>query len=246
MWVVVVGLLVRERRQRFRSLARILRPVPCVIDRLTEILHDLLALLGHSVGVGVLMAHHDDTFTVHAELDAESRVASLDVVNLAIEFVHSISVFSDHISVVGNLKVVSVNVLIILAALLPCVVDAILEPGNRLTKGFSSNKHVSGLGNLELISVLAEESSISVKSIDSLMKIRGGRVGRRSCLVAAVVLVIRIVVVEMLIKIRSVFTISVVILGLAGEGNGGQKSSCDFHCLHLRLKFIDEIFTRSL
>lgn len=173
-----------------RSVARNIWPVPCIIHWLTEILHDLLALLRQSVGVGVLVAHHDNAFTVDAEFETESRVARLKVVHLAIKLVHSVSVFRDLISVPLNLQVVSVNVLVIFTAFLPCVVDAILEAGNRLAKGFSSNKHVASLGNLELISVLTEESSIGVKCIDSMMKIRGGRVGRRSCLVATVMLVL--------------------------------------------------------
>ena len=109
--------------------------------------------------------------------------------DLAIELVHSVSVFRDHISVLLNLRVVLENVCVVLAAFLSCVVNAILEAGNRLTKGFSSNKHVASLGDLELISVLAEESSIGVKGINSLMKIWGSRVGRRSRLIATVVLV---------------------------------------------------------
>ena len=155
--------------------------------------------------------------------------------DLAIELVHSVSVVRDHISVRLNLQVVPVNVLVVLAAFLSCVVNAILEAGNRLTKGFSSNKHVAGLGDLELISVLAEESSIGVKGINSLMKIWGGRVGRRSRLIATVVLVFGITVVKVIVNFGMVFTILVVILVLAGICNSGQKNSSDFHCLHLRL-----------
>ena len=60
----------RERRKRFRSAARNSGPVPCVIDRLSEPAKDCLALLGKLLSVGVLVAHHDDSFAVDAELEA--------------------------------------------------------------------------------------------------------------------------------------------------------------------------------
>ena len=206
MWVVVVSSLVREGRKLSRGCARLVGPVPCVIDWRGKSTKDSLALLGEGVSVGVLVAHHNDSIAVDAELLAETSVARLKVVDLAIELVHSVSVFTDHVSVPLNLQIVSVNVLIVLAALLSRVVDSVLEAGDRLTEGFSSNKHVTGLGNLELVSVLTEESSIGVESINSLMKIRGGWVGWRSRLVATVMLMTLVIVIEMFVEIRSVFS----------------------------------------
>lgn len=196
----------RERRKLSGCLARLFRPVPCVLDWRGKSFKDGLALLGKSVSVGVLVAHHNDSLAVDAELLAEASVARLKVVDLAVELVHSVSVFTDHVSIPLDLQIVSVNVLIVLAAFLSRVVDSVLEAGDRLTEGFSSNKHVTGLGNLELVSVLTEESSIGVKSINSLMKIRGGWVGWGSRLVTTVMLMIRVIVIVMIVEIRSVFS----------------------------------------
>ena len=114
-----------------------------------------------------------------------------------------------------------INVLIVLATFLSCVVDTVLEACDRLAEGFSSNKHISSLGDLELISVLAEKSTIGIESIDSLMKIRCGRVGRRSCLIATIVLVTCISVIVMFVHCGLMFTIVVVVASLNGERDGG-------------------------
>lgn len=226
----------REGRKSSRRWARNVGPVPHEIDWRGKVLEDGCALLGESVSVGVLVAHHNNSIAVDAELLAQASVARLKVVDLAIELVHSVSVFIDHASVIFNLQIVPVNVLVVLAALLSCVVDSVLEAGDRLTEGFGSNKHVTGLGNLELVSVFTEESSISVESINSLMKIRSCWVGWGSSLIATVMRVLVVIVIVMLVEIGSVFTVLVSVLGFDGEGDSGKKKSCgSFHGLLFRL-----------
>ena len=152
----------------------------------------------------------------------------------AIKSVESISVISDGLSVPGDLLVVVVDGGVVLADLSAGVVDAVLEAGDGLADGLSADEHVAGLGNLELISVLTEESTVSVESIDGLVEIGSSRVSWRGSAVTTIVLMGVIVVVEMIVQIVVGVLASVVVV----TGNGGSSdkgSGNNSHCLQLSL-----------
>lgn len=48
-----------------------------------------------------------------------------------------------------------------------------LKTLDSLTKSFGTNKHVTSLGDLKLISVLTEQGAIGIKRIDSFIKLGG-------------------------------------------------------------------------
>lgn len=114
------------------------------------------------------MAHHNESLTVDSELNVELTVASLKVVDASIKSVESVSVFSDLNSVPSDVLIVVINALVVLSDFVSSVVDAVLEARNGLTEGFGTDEHVTCFGNLELVSVLTEESTVSVESTDSL------------------------------------------------------------------------------
>lgn len=124
------------------------------------------------------MAHHDESFTVDGELVVEITVTGLEVVNTAVKGVKSVSVLSDLLSVPGDLLIVVINSLIILRNLSSGVMNAVLKAGDRLTESLGTNEHVASLSNLELVSVLTEESAVGVESTDCLLEVGGSGVGR--------------------------------------------------------------------
>ena len=232
--VVVVGLRVGEGRKRHGAWAIILRPVPGVVDGSGKSANDWLALLGDGLSVGVLVAHHDESLAVDGELVVELTISGLEVVDAAIESVESISVFSDGLSVPGDLLVVVVDGGVVLADLSAGVVDAVLEAGDGLADGLSADEHVAGLGNLELVSVLTEESTVGIESIDSRVEIGSSGVSWRGSAVATVVLMAVIVVVVMIVQ----FVVGVLAGIVVVTGNGGSSdkgSGNNSHCLQLSL-----------
>ena len=72
---------------------------------------------------------------------------------------------------------------------------------------------------MELISVLTEESTVSVESIDGLVEIGSSRVSWRGSAVTTIVLMGVIVVVEMIVQIVVGVLASVVVV----TGNGGSS-----------------------
>jgi len=121
-------------------------------------------------------------------------------VDAGLKTVKSISVLRNLVSVPGDISVVVINVGIIIAHLLSCVVDAMLEGSDRLTNSFSANEHVASLGNLKLVSVFTEQGTVSVESIDSFVEIGSSGVGRGCSAITAIVLVSGIVVIVVIIE----------------------------------------------
>lgn len=173
------------------------------------------------------MAHHNEGLTVNREFVVELTEARLKVVDASVKSVKSVSVLSDLNSVPGNLLIVVLNALIVRSDLSSGVVDAVLEGANGLTEGFGTNEHVTSLGNLKLVSVLTEESTVGVESTNSLLEVRGSGVcGGGSCL-TTVFGVRSIGVVVMTVDFLAV--VLIVLFGGDGgvnsEGGSGQEGS---------------------
>ena len=84
--------IVVEGREGGGSWAGCGGPVPGVSNGLGETANDGDALMGESLGVSVLMAHHDEGLTVDCESLLELGVAVLDVVHGTTESVELVSV----------------------------------------------------------------------------------------------------------------------------------------------------------
>ena len=199
--VVVVGKRVRERRQGLGAWAVHVWPVPDVGQRCVEDANDWLAFDGDGRSVGVLSAHHDESLSVDGKSSVKRAVASLEVVDFALEIDKSRSVLGNLVSVPLNLLVVLIDEIVVVLDAVPSIVDAVLQGSDGLTDGFSADEHVTGLGNLELVSVLTEQSSVSVERVHGLAEVRGGRVGWGSSRVSSVVVVNRVVVVVVVIQL---------------------------------------------
>ena len=213
----VVGLLMGEGREDGIGTALVLGEVPSVVDGLGETTDHGLALLGDSLSVGVLMAHHHDGFTVDGQLVVELRVATLEVGNAAVKDVEGLSVILNKLSVVGDVHVVVVDSLIVVTDGLAGFVHAFLELGDGLAESLSTDEHVSGLGNLELVSVFTEKGAVGVESIDGLGELRCVGVCGGGGLVATVVVVGGVVVIVMIVQLVVVVG-DLAVLAVVGVG----------------------------
>ena len=193
--------VVVEGREGSVSGAGDLRPVPGVSDGLGKTTDDGHALVGESLSVGVLVAHHNEGLAIDGQFLLELGVSVLDVVNGGTEGMKLVSVLLDLTLVVLNVGVVLIDGVIVVANMDLGVVDAVLEGSDGLTESLSADKHVAGLGDLELVAVLSEEGAVGVEVVNGLMEVRDGGVGRGSGLVSTVVMVISIVVIVMLIQL---------------------------------------------
>lgn len=102
-------------------------PVPCVVDRSRQSTNDGLALFGDLVGVGVLVAHHDEGFTVDGKLVAQTCVSDLQIVHCTIESVQSVSILRNLPSVPGNLLIIHIDARIVLGHSPVGRVDTVLQ-----------------------------------------------------------------------------------------------------------------------
>lgn len=218
--------VVMEGREGSISGAGHLRPVPGVSNRLGETANDGHALMGEGLGVGVLVAHHDEGLAINGKFLLELRVSALNVVHGGTKSVELVSVLLDLTLVVLNVGVVLIDGCIVLANMDLGVVDAILEGGDGCAEGLSADEHVSGLGDLELVAVLSEEGAVGVEVVNGLLEVGDGRVGRGGGLGTTVVMMLNIVVVVVVIQV-------VVRVGeaLSGGRSGDEKGSGEsFHC----------------
>ena len=124
---VVVRLGMWERRQVVVSVAGLVGPVPREIDRSSQPANDGLALFGDFVGVGVLVAHHDEGLAVDGKLVAEAGVADLEIVHGAIESIKSVPILRDLVSIPGDLLIVHVNLGVVIGHLPVGSVHAVLQ-----------------------------------------------------------------------------------------------------------------------
>ena len=163
-----------------------LGPVPLVVDGPGEATDDRKALIGDAAGEGVLVAQHDEGLSVDTELAVKLSVADLEIVDAVVELVEFSSVRDDLLSVVLDVGVVLVDVTVVVVDVDVGVSDAILKGGDRFTDSLSADKHVAGLGNLELISVLTEEGAVGIEGSDGLLKVGDLGVGGRRGLISTV------------------------------------------------------------
>ena len=236
--IVIGGLLLVVRKcvsegRKSRSLgAVVLGPVPGVRERSGKTSDDWHALVGDGRSVSILVAHHDDSLTVDGKLVGEVTISVLEVSNLTVESGETGAVLDDLSAVVLDVGVVLINITVVVVDVDSAVSETVLERGNGLADGLSSDKHVTGLGNLELISVLTEESTVGVESINGLVKLGGSRVSWRSGLSSTVMVMSGIVVI--VVSVRSVVRISMGVIGTLGidGSSGSSEHGCGkhFHC----------------
>lgn len=219
---VILSERVAEWRQSDVVATCVLGPVPGEIDGSRQLAKDGLALFGECVSVSVLVAHHDDSLTVDGKLSAQSSVSVLQLVNMGVQAVHSFSIFANHASVPVHLLVVGVELLVVISNMSVSSVHSILKARDRLSKSLSADKHVTGLSNLKLVSMLAEEGSVSVKGVDGFIEVRGSGVGWRGGSISTVVIVGCIIVIEVVIQVGEMLSI-LVHLGLLGERDGSEE-----------------------
>ena len=94
MWIVIVVIrgdllilwqrVVKGRKGRLAGII-LVRPVPIIADGLLEATNNRHALFRDRFGVGILVAHHDDSFTVNSQLVLQHPVSLLNFVDLADE-----------------------------------------------------------------------------------------------------------------------------------------------------------------
>ena len=221
---LVVRFLMGERREDGVRATLVLGEVPSVVDGLGETADHRLALLGDGLSVGVLMAHHHDGFTVDGKLVVELGVATFEVADAAVKDVEGLSVLLDELSVVRDVTVVAVDVLVVVSDGLAGVVDALLETSNGLTESFGTDEHVTGLGNLQLVSVLTEEGAVGIESIDGLGELRGVGVSGGGRLVATVMVMARVVVVVVIVQLVVIVGEVAMFLGASGVTLSGSGS----------------------
>ena len=119
----------------------------------------------------------------------------------AVKDMKSLPIILNQLSVISNILVIDINILVIAVDILAGGLHTLLKTLDSLTERLSSNQHISCLGNLELISMFTEKSTIRVESIDSLGELGSAGVGRRGGLVTTVVVVLTITIVVMFIKL---------------------------------------------
>ena len=227
--LLVVGKRVVEGREGVEAWAVRIGPVPLLGNRSSKSTNDGDALIGDGAGVSVLVAHHDKGLSVDGEEVVELSVARLEVGQTAIELVESVKVLNDLFAVVLNIGVVLVDVTVVVEDVDAGVSDTVLEGSDGLAESLSSDKHVSGLGNLELVSVLTEKGSVNVESIDSVVKIGNGWVRWGSGLGSTVMHVSGIGVIVVVVGLPSS-------LGFEGSGCADKKSSGKY--FHFKFCFV--------
>ena len=79
-WLVVVQLVV-EGGQRSIGSTLVGREVPCEVERSVQSANERLALAGNGLGVGVLVAHHNENLAVDAKFVVKGVVAVLNLTN---------------------------------------------------------------------------------------------------------------------------------------------------------------------
>ena len=147
------------------------------------------------------MAHHDDSFAIYWKSLVELVVALLQIVDAAIENVELFSVLCNQLSVIRNVLIVDIDVLVIAVNVLSGGLHTLLKTLDSFAKSLSANKHVTGLGNLQLISVLTEQRTVSVERIDSFGELGGIGVSGWSRLVTTVMVMGVIIIVVMIIEL---------------------------------------------
>ena len=91
MWIVIVVIrgdllilwqrVVKGRKGRLAGII-LVRPVPIIADGLLEATNNRHALFRDRFGVGILVAHHDDSFTINGQLVLQYLIMALKVSNL--------------------------------------------------------------------------------------------------------------------------------------------------------------------
>ena len=88
-----------------------------------------------------------------------------------------LSVFSNQLSVIINILIVDVDVLVIAVNKLTGGLNTCLKTRDSFTESLGSNKHITRLGDLKLISVLTEESTVRVESVHGFGELGSARIG---------------------------------------------------------------------
>jgi len=234
--VVRVGLELRagvvEGRQVGVVRARRRGEVPGEGEGCGQVADHALALVGDLLGVGVLVAHHDQDVAVHCQQFVEGVVTFFDLVDVMLDFRKFFLVVFEDLTGVGQHGQVPVDVFIVVLAVGTNVVQTPLDAFERRTQGLCGNEHVGGLANLQLVAVLSEERAFDVKRIDSFTEVGDiGEGGRGGAAVAEEVMVgVGIVVglVGLLVRLEA-----------ASVGKGADEG-CNhkFHWFSVRLNFI--------
>ena len=119
----------------------------------------------------------------------------------AVKDMKSLPIILNQLPVISNILVIDINILVIAVNILAGGLHTLLKTLDSLTERLGSNEHISCLGNLELISMFTEKSTIRVESINSLGELGSAGVGRRGGIVTTVVVVLIITIVVMFIKL---------------------------------------------
>lgn len=110
------------------------------------------------------------------------------------------------------------------------VMDAVLEGSDGLAEGLSTDEHVAGLGDLELVAVLSEEGAVGVEVVDGLLEVGNRGVSRGGGLGATVVVMLGVVVVVVAVELVVWVDVVVITLHLGGSGSSDEKRSSEsFH-----------------
>ena len=100
--------VIKGRERRLAVVSQV-RPVPTIGNGLLEAANDRNALLWDRFSIGVLVAHHDDSFTINGQLVLQYLIMALKVSNLVENFGESMPVLLDLCSVVLNITVILIN-----------------------------------------------------------------------------------------------------------------------------------------
>ena len=124
--------VIKGRKGRLTDVI-LFRPVPIIADGLLEATNNWKALFGDRFSICVLVAHHDNSFTINGQLVLQYLIMALKVSNLVENFGESIPVLLDLCSVVLNITVILINDCFGQRGTLCGNMDAVLEATDGLT-----------------------------------------------------------------------------------------------------------------
>ena len=125
-----------------------------------------LARVRDGLGISVLHAHHFDCGAIGRHFLSQVRVAVSKSVERSVKDIQLLQVVLSQLVDLLNKSRVNSIVLIGTLELIKAFVYSLSKLGNRLSDSLRSNKHVSGLGSLQLITMLTEQSSFSIEIVN--------------------------------------------------------------------------------
>ena len=153
--------VVVERWKVCRCCTSLLWPLPSVVHWGLEIFKNREALIHKGRCVGILMAHLHDNSTVDVFLVVQVVITFLEGVKSVGSSFKSLCVILNLSLVVVNIACIFFNIRLVLVTEGLGVLNSVLQVCSGESEGLSSDKHIGGLGNLELV-VLSSKESVSV------------------------------------------------------------------------------------